>query len=131
LLAATDYVKAIRKNPRYALAYYDLATVEQFRHHPGLALLHYNNAVAIDPKMTRAWYNMGVIEKHRNFTLSEKYFKKALAINPGMAVAELNLGLLYYNHGNHTLGLTDINLATTMDPTLKSAVPAAIRKYVH
>lgn len=129
--ATIFYADAIRKNSHDAIAYYDLGTAEQRLNHPGLASIHYKLALRYDPKFSRAWYNLGTILKNINYKKAEGDFRKAIAINPGFAIAHLNLGLTMVKHGDRVSGINQINLALTENSKLISSVPASLRSSVH
>jgi len=64
------------------------------------ALEHLNQSIALDPDNTLTLIGLGLAHSmKRNFEESEKYYKKALSLDPNLAEAHNYLGSLYQEMG--------------------------------
>jgi tetratricopeptide (TPR) repeat protein len=119
-LAEIDYVKVIKQDPKSAIAFFDLGTVQQFKNHPYRASEYYQKAILLAPRFERALYNLAIIVSKTNPSRAEHLYKRVLRVDAGNSSAEFNLGLLELSHGATAVGVNDINLAITMKPSLRS-----------
>lgn len=90
---------ALEYNPRYAEAHSNLGLVALTRGRPAEAIPHLTRAVQLNPDFAEAWNNLGVAHQ-RLAPLSGpspeidgalRAFRAALAINPGLTDARVNL----------------------------------------
>jgi len=119
-LAEINYVKAIKANPKLAIGYFDLVTVQQTLNHPYRASQYYFKALKLAPHFTRALYNLAIIETHTNPAKAISLYKDVLGIVPNDAAAQFNLGVVEIFNGQKKAGVTDINLGITLNPKLRS-----------
>ncbi|WP_295618509.1 tetratricopeptide repeat-containing serine protease family protein [Chamaesiphon sp. GL140_3_metabinner_50] len=85
--ATESFTQAIRRNPRYAIAYYVRALTYQQLQEYRLALADWNQAIALNPKYVNAYNNRGVLKKEKlndpQGALAD--YNQAIALNPKSA----------------------------------------------
>jgi len=106
-LWAADYEKAlsyfeqaIKKNPRYAEAYFQTGYCNGQIGRYQQEIEAYKQAISIKPDFAEAHYNLGLAyEKLGRYTEAIAAFKQCIRIKPDDAVAYYNLGFVYFNLG--------------------------------
>jgi tetratricopeptide (TPR) repeat protein len=97
--AINSYKKAIKINPDYAEAYYNMGIAQKDKGDLEEAIESYKQALKIKPNYVEAYYNMGNILKDKG-DLEEaiESYKQALKIKPDHAGVYNNIGIaLEYN----------------------------------
>jgi tetratricopeptide (TPR) repeat protein len=123
-IAAADYAKILKTEPKNVYALYDLGDVEQFQHKTSAAMQRYNEVLAIDPRFENALYNMAILESQSNPTAAKALFLQVVAESPSDAVARLNLGNVLLGLGETKQANAQIAQAIRLEPSLKSVKSA-------
>ncbi len=123
-IAAADYTKVLKSEPKNIYALYDLGDVEQFEHRDSAALFRYNEVLAINPKFENALYNMAILESQSNPTSAKALFLQVISESPADAVARLNLGKVLMALGETKQAAAQIQQAIKLEPSLKSEATA-------
>jgi Flp pilus assembly protein TadD len=125
--ALKDFNEAAAKNPTSAVPYYDLGVVyqEQLKN-PTQAAVEYNKALLADPNYKSAMFNLATIETTTSPLDAITLYQKLLKLNPNDANTLFNLGLLLYSNGQMAQGQADLTKAISLDPGLKSRLPAGV-----
>jgi len=130
--AKVNYQKAIAADPSNAgeiaaLAYYDLGVISQrTRGELALSRSYYHKALALDPKLINATYNLAISYSPTNPIYAQTLFNRVLAKQPNNASALFYSGLLAYRQGNITLGVQRMKSAIALNPKLASHVPSTV-----
>jgi tetratricopeptide (TPR) repeat protein len=94
--AVKDYYQAIRVDPSYFAAYYNLGLAFTSAHNLRAALTAYEYAMALKPLSEKARYNFALVLKQANYlTDAANQLEKILAADPNDVRAHLALGNLY------------------------------------
>lgn len=123
-LAASDYRKVLKEQPKNAYALYDLGTVYQSRHQDAAAATQYRAALAADPKFTSAMFNLAILETASNPAQAAALYRKVLKLVPNEAGAHYNLGAILRKQGNLAAARAQYEAAHRLDAALK--VPAGL-----
>ena len=94
--AISDYTKAVKIDPKFALAYFTRGVVYDNKGQYDQAISDFTKALKINPKFAQAYYARGVVYMNKgqdDQAISD--FTKALEINPRFAPAYDNRGLTY------------------------------------
>jgi protein O-GlcNAc transferase len=88
------YFQAIKVNPKYAPAYYNIGVIYSEAGHYEEALAYYQKAIEWNRLYVEAYCNIGVIYKNTG-RLEEAvvYYDKALALNPNFTIARNNMAI--------------------------------------
>jgi tetratricopeptide (TPR) repeat protein len=91
------------------VAFYDAGEIDS-------AMVHYANAVAIDPRLSKAYVNTGVIldEEHRSAEAA-RMFEKAVAVNPLDILAHCYLAGMLLDAGQHEAASDHLSKALAID----------------
>lgn len=128
LEAQLCYLKAIRANPSRAMPHVRLALVQQQNKQWDLAFASLQRALALDPKMPLAIYQVGRTGamSGERLDLAEQSLKRYLQLkpdleNPSPAAAHFRLGNIYEKKDDKAAARTEYNLALSLDPKNKDA----------
>ncbi|MCP4629306.1 MAG: tetratricopeptide repeat protein [bacterium] len=124
IMEAIDcYEKAIEYRPDFSDAYNALGAAHDRILAPDKALQCYEEALRHNPGNYRAWCNIGMFYKNqkKDFTLTEKYLKKALRYKPDLDDALNNLAITYKDQGRLEESYEDFNEILTRLPQFASA----------
>jgi len=95
--AEEEVSEAIRINPEYAQAHYNLGLLLHDLNKFEEAEEEYREAIRIFPDYFNAHYNLGLLLENLNrFEEAEEEYREAIRINPGFTDAHNNLGILLY-----------------------------------
>ncbi len=122
--ATSDYAVVLKAEPKNVYALYDLGDVEQYLHQDTAAAAHYEQALAINPSYQYAMYNLAILDATSNPTASKALYLQIVTAYPKDAVARFNLGKVELSLGEKKLGDAQINLAVSLDSSLKAKQPA-------
>jgi tetratricopeptide (TPR) repeat protein len=126
------FQQAIARDSRSPVGYYDLGVAYQSDGKTRLAARQYVRAIAEDPHYVPALYNQAGIVAKRNRRLAIFYYRRVIQLKPNSPTAFLNLGLLEHETKSlRTIGLSHLERAVKLDPSLRAAVPAALRARLH
>lgn len=94
--------RAVRLQPRYAEAYFNLGLALESQGNFDEAVAAYRQAIALKPTIAEAHLNLGnVLRSQGELTEAEACFLKAIEVRPCYAEAHYNLGnLLHARHEN-------------------------------
>lgn len=123
-VAAADYTKILKTEPKNIYALYDLGDVEQFQHRDAAAVFRYNEVLAINPRFENALYNMAILESQSSPTAAKALFLQVIAESPADAVARLNLGKVLLALGETKQAEAQIRQAVKLEPSLKNETSA-------
>lgn len=77
----------------------------------------FERALAMDPRYSRAWFNLGSVQAHRGQPQEAiESFGKAIAIEPGAAEFHTNLGTALFLAGEHERALESYSKALELAP---------------
>jgi tetratricopeptide (TPR) repeat protein len=81
------------------------------------AIKLYQEAIAINPKNSSAWVNMGTIEHNRScFRIAMEDFRKAIALDPDYTIAHYNLGISLEEVGESRKAWESYERAIALNP---------------
>jgi len=93
----TAWTHAVEVAPGDAFSEYNLGHSLHMQHHDDAAMVHYRQAVQIDPNRYDAFNNLGIILINRGaYAEAESALKSALRAKPDFAKAYVNMGLVLY-----------------------------------
>jgi Tfp pilus assembly protein PilF len=125
--ALQDFSKAVAQNPSSTIGYYDLGVIyQQQLNEPNQAASEFNKALLADPTYKPALYDLAILETSTNPLSAINLYQQLLKLNPSDPNVLFNLGLLLYAHDSVAQGQADLNKAISIDPSLKSRVPAGV-----
>ena len=126
--AESCYLKAIRANPSRPMPHVRLALVQQQNKQWDLAFASLQRALAIDPKLPLAIYQVGRTGamSGERLDLAEQSLKRYLQLkpdleNPSPSAAHFRLGSIYQKKGDLTAARGEYNTALKLDPKNKEA----------
>jgi len=114
--AIDDYSRAIELSPEKASLYYsrgltyqeDSATYDR-------AIDDFTKAISLNPEDKKSYCFLGItLYKKKNYRAAQKYFGKAISIDPAYAEAVTGRGQAYLRAGNMKKALEDFNDACDM-----------------
>ena len=121
--ALQQYYAALRDNPRYGTAAYDVAVQLQKRGQPREAIRRYELAISLtqneDPEMTaHAYTNIGMLHAQMGeLAPAKSAFEKALTLNPYSFNSNLGLGKILLAEGHSSQAIPMLNTAIGIFPT--------------
>lgn len=108
---------ALRIRPDYALAWYNLATIELRRDHLAEATADIGEALRLNPGYGEAQNNLGVIlGKQGRWAEAVPRFEEAVYLSPKLTAARRNLGEALLKSGRPGEAVGDLEAAVTMEP---------------
>jgi serine/threonine-protein kinase len=121
------FEQAIERDPAYAVAHAGLAYVYSSmavyqvippREAFGRSKAASERAIVLDAELDEAYYALGLARVwfDWDFTAGESAFRKAIALNPSLAMAHANLALLLAVMGRPSEALAEAHLGRTLDP---------------
>jgi tetratricopeptide (TPR) repeat protein len=121
--AAKDYQKALVYEPKNQWAHYNLGLIEQVQGKTAAAVADYRAALEVDPTLVSAIYNLAILRSGAAPDEAIELYRRAIGVQPDMALAHLNLGFLLIAQGKQAEGTAELNQAAKLDPNLKGRVP--------
>jgi TolB-like protein/Tfp pilus assembly protein PilF len=125
--AILEFEEAIRKEPKFALAYAGIAgtysLLSSFYMPPREAMPKAEEAarkaLAIDPDLAEAHSALGYVEifYHWNPREGETELLRAIELNPNYSTAYLNYGILLLTQSRFNAGLAELRKAQDLEPT--------------
>ena len=116
--AIGSFEEALKINPKYAEAYFNLATAYAGpAADPSLAAEYFQKTIEVDPHYSKAYFGLGwftLTEKH-DPAKSAEYFKKTLELFPDFAEAHYALGLAEIQMGEAPLALASVSQLRTLN----------------
>lgn len=115
--AVPHFLEAIRMKENYAYPYHGLGVCASRQTPPTGALYFFGRALELDPHMTRALNDRGILYmKQGEFGSAAEDFEQALRIKPDHDAAHANLGLIYMSQGRLAAAETHLNEARRLNP---------------
>jgi len=94
--ATSYYEKALKFDPEFYLAYFQLGVLQKKQGQSKAAIESLNRVIEIKPDHDKTWFTLGTAyETDGNVDMAIDHYKKAIDINPGYSKAYGNLGKLY------------------------------------
>jgi tetratricopeptide (TPR) repeat protein len=122
--AIVAFEKAIAKNPRHALAHYNLGCAFYKKGNINKAVEQFRRACTIHPMFGVAQQDLGEALAMMGKTDDAiSNYKKVLSINPKSVVAHFSLGKAYRKKGNHKKAEEWFGRAFVINPDCKCAQP--------
>ena len=117
------YKKALKLNPNYAEAIFNLGLVYKDQAEKDQALGCFRKAIEVNPKFAAAHYNKGVVH-HELGQIDDAIteYKKAIELNPKYTDALYNIGLAHKEKGEIKTALDCFNTVLTLDPEYVAAL---------
>lgn len=123
--AADLYERVLVLDPQNKFAYYNLGLIEQTRGLEDQAVDAYRQALAIDPTFVPALFNLAILRTEQGAVDEAiSLYRSVIEENADHAAAHLNLGFLLLDAGRRGRGEAELELATRLDPSLASRIPA-------
>ncbi len=115
------YRKAVTLQPDFtaALANYGRWLMERGRWAEAQTRLE--EALRLAPGNAGAWNNLGIVSQELGLPNAEAFYRKALAIDPGLAEVHYNLGCLMFGQGRSDDAIACHRDAIAVDPTFGPA----------
>lgn len=116
-LALDTLDKALRFAPKEINLYMQRAYVCKCLHQPEQAIIHYQQALALNPQYAKAHNNLaGEYAATNQYQLALQHYRHALHADPGLVPAHFNLGLLLLQRGEWAAAETQFRNVIALDP---------------
>ncbi|MBW1944332.1 MAG: tetratricopeptide repeat protein, partial [Deltaproteobacteria bacterium] len=115
--AIERYAKAIKMNPRFAMAYSYRGVVQDVNGRFRKALSDHKEAVDLDPTNAMAYTYLGLAYSHNGKNIQAiENFTRAIQINPRLAMAYYNRGISYSAQDRYDQAILDYDKAIEINP---------------
>jgi Flp pilus assembly protein TadD len=114
--AVAPLQKVIADQPEFAYAHFQLAYVYTALKNTGEARSEYERAIAIDPKMTEAYLDLGILLLDKDPAAAVAPLTKAAALLPAQSRPHFLLGVALERSGNLTGAAEAFENAVVLDP---------------
>lgn len=115
--AISNWQTSIEQDPEYADGYCRLATYYMAKKQYSVAEQFLRSGLRLRPNDAFLNFDMGVFLTYRNFPDSSiGFYEKALALDPKLIPARINLGVLRYRKGSFSEALTLLEPCVKDDP---------------
>ncbi len=99
-----------------------LGTIFYYEEDHKKAILHYKEAIRINPNLAEAHYNLGnLFYNSKQYEDAEKEYREAVRINPNLAEPHYNLGLLLYDLKRYNEAEKEYRETIRINPNLAKA----------
>jgi tetratricopeptide (TPR) repeat protein/uncharacterized caspase-like protein len=116
-LAIANYSEAIRRDPKYPLAYYQRGLAYAAKHEYDRAISEYSKAIRRDPKFAPAYGQRGVAYRlKRDYDTAIADLSEAIRRNPKIAGAFIERGMAYRAKGDNDRAIADYTEAISINP---------------
>lgn len=126
--AKSWYEKCLKYNPSHVEAWCNLGVLHKNQGNIDLAIQAYEQALSLNPNYQLAKGNLaltlcekGTLMKKTDRNMARLLYKKSLALQPSLADAHYNLGVLYAERGKLQRALVSYNLAVSFRPDMTEA----------
>lgn len=110
--AVADFKKALRVNPRNAIAYLNWGNLKKRQNDVAGALKLYNAAIQCDPYLSAAYSNRGIVrDEKKDFQGAQQDFNRAISLNPKRAQFYNHRGRSKSDHSDYEGALKDFDQA--------------------
>ena len=114
--AETNYLKYLAQKPNDASAHFDLGFVYTTENESQKAQAEYRKAIALDPKMTEAYLNLGVSLLAEDPKAAIQPLEEVTKLNYSYAKAHFLLGIAHERAGDSQKSIAAFTIAETLDP---------------
>ena len=115
--ATADYKKAIKTDPRYAGAYYNLGLLAEKSGEVAKAIAYYSKTLELFPPRAEIYSNRGCCYGDKgDLDNAIKDFSRAIELRPDNADDYVNRGLAYQKKGDARKAVLDYTRAIEIDP---------------
>lgn len=114
--AEAAYLKYLAQKPNDAAAHFDLGFVYTAQHQKGKAQAEYRKAIALDPKMTEAYLNLGVSLLADDPKAALEPLEEVTKLNYSYAKGHYLLGAARERSGESQKAIEEYNVAEKLDP---------------
>jgi len=123
------FLQVINRDPRNAVAYYDLGLAYQDQRNNRAAVRAYAKAQVLEPNFPPVLFQRAVLYSRTDPQLAIFLYRRVIAIQHDSPTAYLNLGLLEAGQGSKLRPQAQKDLATAvrLDPSLASRIPSSLR----
>jgi len=120
--ATQYYLKAVKFDEQFYLAFYQLGVLEKKMGNSDLAISYFNKAIEIKPDFHKAWFTLGTsYEADNNLDSAIVKYNKAIELNPGYTKAYNNLGNIFTLKEDYESAKDVLLTAIQIDPTYADA----------
>lgn len=127
--AATAYEAILKQHPDFAPAHHRLAIVYERLGKDSLAQKHFQLALSLAPENGDLLCDYGYSRYLRNdLESAEENFRAALALNPGLKRAHVNMGLIEARTGREIMALDSFRAAGCNDSECRSNLAYGLMK---
>jgi len=120
--AIQEYKKALKLNPKNAVAQCNLGGVLAAEGHLIEAMMHLGRAIELDPQSHSAHYNLArMLYRQGNLDAAIMHYQRTVEIKPDLADAHNTLGALLCAKGLFDQGRVHLEQAVRLDPKNASA----------
>ena len=117
--AIVNFNLALKINPNYSEAYFNLGNSYRECSELNLALNNYDKAIALNNNFHEAFNNKGdTLEKLSHFADAIQCYDEAISLNPFFAAAYCNRGNAYFKLNKIHESISDYKKAISIDPNL-------------
>ena len=115
--ATSYYQKALKYDPNFYLAYFQLGVLERKQGNSKAAIEYLQKVLEIKPDHDKTWFTLGTAyESDGNTNEAISHYNKAVEINPGYSKAYGNLGKLYTEKEDYKSAEDVLKTVTQIDP---------------
>lgn len=117
------YRDIIQRDPKYALAYYNLGITLSDRGQFAEVEKLYRKSIELDPKYADAYANLGyfLLNRKQNVNEAERLYKKAIELDPKQSTYYLGMGNVMWHRKRWKDAISYYKKALELDPNNKDA----------
>jgi Tfp pilus assembly protein PilF len=116
--ARATFESVLVLDPDNVYAHYNLGLLAQDAANDALAIEQYDAALKTDPKFTSALYNKGIVLEPGDLEAAVALYRRALAIDPGLAAAHMRLGFALLHLGKTDEAEKHLSTGVKLDPSM-------------
>ena len=112
----------LQRNPGAWMAHHNLGVLLESKGDQPQALVHYMEAISLNPQHIFAMNNAGLIRvQNGEYSRAERLFRQAIETDPEFALARNNLGIALVRQGKLDEAISEFTAAVTIDPDYENA----------
>jgi Tfp pilus assembly protein PilF len=109
-------------DPDFALAYFNLGSIQQMQGNLDDAIMLYRKAIKLDPRLVMAHNNLGAaLRAQEEFNQAIASFRKVIELDPDNAMVHANLGIVLQVQGKLDKAIASYRKAIEQDPDYAEA----------